>query len=308
MRALAWGRVLRLSLAPSALADVAAGLLVGGRGTFPELANVWPLFAASACVYHGGMALNDWADRDHDAATRPERPLPSGTLSPVAVSVVGFALLASALAFASLVSWLAVGWLAVMAALVLVYDFGPRGAWLGPLLLGACRAANLGLGLAYAGVLAADEVASPPPFSAALLALIYGAYVFAASRVARLEDQNPSAPFASARSASFSAAALLVAPALFAFSSERVVQRDPAALLLAVAGAWSLARMAWVTRTWTASDCGRFTGMALRRLLVFTAACALAHRGERLDGLVVAALILVGFPLSAALRRVFPPT
>jgi NADH:ubiquinone oxidoreductase subunit 4 (subunit M) len=47
-------------------------------------------------------------------------------------------------------------------------------------------------------------------------------------------------------------------------------------------------------------------GMALRRLLVATAAIA-AQAGTS-DGLWVSAAILCGYPLSFALRRIFPPT
>lgn len=308
MRALAWGRVLRLSLAPSALADVAAGLLVGGNGAFPELAKVWPLFAASACVYHGGMALNDWADREHDAATRPERPIPSGSLSPIVVRAAGFSLFALALVFGALVSWQAAAWVAGIIALVLAYDFGSRGAWLGPLLLGACRAANLSLGLVCATTLAPHDVEAALP-SGLVLPALYGAYVFAASRIARLEDAPEVATGAvGARYAAWATALLLVAPAMVDVNDDEAFAWRPLALAVALAGAWSLARMAATTSRWPAADCGRFTGMALRRLLVFTAVCALAHRGSRIDGVVVGGLILAGFPLSAALRRVFPPT
>uniref|UniRef100_UPI001E65DD69 UbiA family prenyltransferase n=1 Tax=Cellulomonas hominis TaxID=156981 RepID=UPI001E65DD69 len=50
----------------------AAGLPVAGRRALLPL--------ASACLYAGGMALNDWADRDLDAVERPERPVPSGRI------------------------------------------------------------------------------------------------------------------------------------------------------------------------------------------------------------------------------------
>ena len=66
---LAWGQLLRLSMAPSALADAAAGVLLGA-GAWPGERAGWML-AASFCAYHGGMALNDWADREGDARTRP---------------------------------------------------------------------------------------------------------------------------------------------------------------------------------------------------------------------------------------------
>src|SRR6185295_14130142 len=72
-----------------------------------------------------------------------------------------------------------------VAACAAFYDLFGRGAWLGPLLLGLCRAGNLGLGLAYASTLGAWR----PALSCAPLA--YGLYVFLVSRLARLEDVEP---------------------------------------------------------------------------------------------------------------------
>lgn len=308
MKALAWGRVLRLSLAPSALADVAAGALIGGRGEFPPLRELWPLLVASACVYHGGMALNDWSDREHDGRTRPERPIPSRELSAPLVVACGAFLLASGVACAALVSFDAALWFLGIAALVLAYDLGPRGAWSGPLLLGACRAANLGAGLLFASRFSSDASATPLPMLAAP-ALLYGAYVMCASRVARMEDaaHGPNgAP--GARAAAAAVCALLIATAFVDARSPKALGFDLFALAIAAGGAWGLARTVWNVRVWDAGQCGRFTGMALRRLLLFTAACTLAHRGPLIDGVLVAGAILAGFPLATALRRVFPPT
>lgn len=308
MTALAWGRVLRLSLAPSAVADVAAGLFVAHSGLFPPLSSVWPMLAASACVYHGGMALNDWADRDEDAKTRPDRPLPSGALRASHVRIVGVALLVLAVGFAAQVSPAAAAWAAGLAALVLAYDFGPRGAWSGPFLLGACRAANLAFGLLHASTFSADSAAALPPAWFAL-PLLYGACVFSASKVARLEDRaDDSGVGGAARVYAGLTALLLFAPAVVDVHRETVLSLDFAALAVAAAASWSLLRAAATTRDWTRAACGRFTGLALRRLLVFTAVCVLSHRREAPDGWILALAILAGFPLSAALRRVFPPT
>lgn len=305
MNWLAWGRALRLSLAPSALADVAAGALVAGAGDAPPFERLWPLLVASSCVYHAGMAFNDYADRAHDAATRPDRPVPSGEVSARALRVLGFVLLCVSIASASLVDARAAAWVVGMAALVLVYDFGPRGAWRGPLLLGACRAANLALGLVFAHEAGAFESLS----TSVLLPLAYGAYVVAASRVARLEDRAADAAGgAPARGAALCAALLLLLPAFVQVHAHPPVGVSWPALALTALAAWPLLAAAFRTKRWTPADCGRFTGMALRRLLVFTAAIVLAHRGSSNDALYVAAGILAGFPLSAALRRVFPPT
>ena len=40
------------------------------------------LACSSVCLYWAGMAANDWADRELDAVERPERPIPSGRISP----------------------------------------------------------------------------------------------------------------------------------------------------------------------------------------------------------------------------------
>jgi 4-hydroxybenzoate polyprenyltransferase len=306
-RALAWGRLLRVSLAPSAAADIAAGVLVGSFGDAPPL-RTWPLFAASLAVYHGGMVLNDWNDREHDAALRSERPIPSGAISARTAAMVGFGLELAALAFAALISWRAAAWFGGIAVLVLLYDLAGRGPWLGPLLLGACRAANLGAGLAWRGFLASEPVGEVPRF-ACLLALLYGAYVFCASRVARLEDVADEREIGAAPRWWLAAAALLlVAPACVDPYGRPGLAFHPIALALGLAGALALARTAFATQTWTRADCGRATGMALRRLLVFTAALAVAADTGNGRGWLLAALILAGYFVSGALRRVFPPT
>ncbi|TAJ22128.1 MAG: transferase, partial [Planctomycetota bacterium] len=174
----AWGRLLRLSLAPSAVADVIAGHVAASGAWRP--AEWGALAVASLCLYHGGMALNDWSDRAHDARTRPERPIPSGAISAGAALGAALALLACGLVLA----WSALPpgprWIpCLLVGAIAAYDLAPRGAWSGPLLLGTCRGANLALGFAAAGPL--------QPWCAAPIGL-YAGYVVAVSRVGRHED------------------------------------------------------------------------------------------------------------------------
>ena len=61
----------------TALADVLAGYAVAGLGN-PGLG--W-LLLSTACLYAGGVVLNDVFDRDLDRIERPERPIPSGRVS-----------------------------------------------------------------------------------------------------------------------------------------------------------------------------------------------------------------------------------
>lgn len=313
---LALGRLLRLSLAPTALADVAAGTVLGAM-TWPDGLGPFQLMLASACVYHGAMALNDWADRAADARTRPGRPIPSGAIAPYTALALAVTLLAGGPLLALAVAprcGLVLGVVSLAAAL---YDLVGRGPWLGPLLLACCRAGNLGVGLAYASTLRtwSDLLALAP--------VAYGLYVFLVSRLARLEDLDGERYETGAiRPAGWLVAAgiaLLGVGASATWLAWRAPQPDPEwtspwrfvaerSVVLAGLGAVGLFRCAWQrrARAWQASDVQHATGMALRRLLV--ASAALATGAGTHAGLAVALAILCGYPLSFALRRVFPPT
>ncbi|MGW0422813.1 SCO3242 family prenyltransferase [Streptomyces sp. NPDC003015] len=88
--------------APAALSvpgDVFAGAAAAGRPLCPATLGT---VASSACLYWAGMALNDYADRDLDAVERPERPIPSGQISPAAALAAAGALTATGLGLALL--------------------------------------------------------------------------------------------------------------------------------------------------------------------------------------------------------------
>ncbi|GHC37462.1 transferase [Streptomyces anthocyanicus] len=92
----------RLVRAPAALSvpgDVLAGAAAARRPLGPGLLG---MTASSVCLYWAGMALNDYADRDLDAVERPERPVPSGAVSPAAARAVGCGLTAAGLGLAAL--------------------------------------------------------------------------------------------------------------------------------------------------------------------------------------------------------------
>ncbi|HEV8113248.1 MAG TPA: UbiA family prenyltransferase [Planctomycetota bacterium] len=295
----AWGRLLRLSLAPTAAADIVAGAVAGANG--------WPwrgdsafaialLVVASLAVYHGGMTLNDWADRGENRVSRPDRPIPSGAVAPRAALLVALALLILGPALAFRVSPTSGAILAGVSAVACAYDLGLRGAWIGPLLLATCRAGNLSAGIAFGA-------GSEPTVIALIPALVYGTYVFAVSTLGRLEDA-PADVLRGSRPALhlFAAAAILAAsPAAAGVSG-----RSLAAFVLSVWGAFGLVVLARRTTTWSSGEVTRATGAGLRRLLVFTAALALAAGGPA--GPFVAAGILAGYPISYALRGVFPPS
>ncbi len=308
--ALAWGRLLRLSLAPSAVADAVAGCVLGAGG--------WPcgtaplvLALASLAVYHGGLVLNDWADREADRRTRPERPLPSGRIAPGAALACGLGLLALG-AFLALQAGRTSGLLlGAVAGLALFYDLAGRGPWTGPLLLGLCRAGNLGAGVAL-GLTLGGRAAGP--LGVLAIPCAYGAYVFVVSRLGRLEDGADAGPLGRrpARLLALAGLLLLALPLLpvptppdpGAAGLGRL--RPALAGLVAAAGAFGLLRLALRTAAWTRGDVLRAMGVALRRLIVFDAAVALLS--GTVSGLVAGGSLLLGLPLSFALRRVFPPS
>lgn len=298
----AWGRLVRLSLAPSAAADVVAGLVYAGGGRWPSETRALWLVPASLGVYHGALVLNDWNDRAHDRATRADRPIPAGVVDARSALLVGFALVFLGVACAGLAGAGCVPWYAGLAAAALAYDFASRGAWLGPLLLAACRAANLGAGMWF--VTRADPSLSPVVF---LPCALYGAYVFCVSRLGRLEDREDGAALERAPSAWLcgAACALLGLAGLPPLErAERIV-----AIVLACVASVGLWRSAFATSEWTARAVERAMGSALRRLLVCAAIVALlSARRDVPDAWVAAALVLLGYPLAYALRKSFPPS
>lgn len=318
----AWGRLFRLSLAPSAAADIAAGVVVAARA-WPSGFAVWALMLASLCVYHGGMALNDWADRDADRRQRPDRPIPSGRVSASSALVAAVGLLVLGPLLARSASLASAALLAGVSLLAALYDVAGRGPWRGPLLLAACRAGNLSAGLAY-GLAVREQTgrAETGLLDSAeglvLLAtpLAYALYVFFVSRLGRLEDVERDDVFGSqpAFYLGGAALALLALPILslvrvgragFASRHEAGVVAAGAAFV-AVWGAAPLLIRALKTRQWRKLDVLRAMGLALRRLLVFTAGAALLSGAA--PGWMVAAGILCGYPIAYFLRGVFPPS
>jgi UbiA prenyltransferase family len=91
-------RLVRLPSVLTVPGDVLLGAAWGGEGDEP--ATVVALALSSSLLYLGGMALNDWVDRELDAHERPWRPLPAGEVAPVVALGSAVALTGSALAVA----------------------------------------------------------------------------------------------------------------------------------------------------------------------------------------------------------------
>lgn len=117
----------------------AAGLPLTGRRALLPL--------ASACLYAGGMALNDWADRAVDAVERPERPIPSGRVPAERALRVAGGLCAAGLALAAVAGGRRALVVAVpLAAAVWLYDARLKDTPAGPAAMAACRGLDVLLG------------------------------------------------------------------------------------------------------------------------------------------------------------------
>ena len=301
MRAL--GRLLRLSLAPSAAADIACGIALGCQG-WPGGSAPWLLMLASLAVYHGGMAMNDWADRELDMRERADRPIPSGAMPAAAALAIALAGLFGGPLIAGQVSLPAGLWMSLVALLAMTYDLVGRGALRGPLLLACCRAGNVAVGM-----FAFSDPLQPRPAGVWSVCLLYGAYVFFVSRLGRLED-GEATQLSSGRAAGW---LVKMAVCLGAIGLLPIFGLAWPGRLLALglgwSGAWALLRLARETKTWTKPKVIAAMGVALRRLLVFTAAAAaLAWNPPHHAALLVAAAIFCGYPISFLLRKVFPPS
>ncbi|NRQ37246.1 UbiA family prenyltransferase [Nonomuraea sp. NN258] len=118
-----------------------AGAAAAGLRWNPGLA------VASTLLYWAGMALNDWADRDADAVERPERPIPSGRISPGRTLALAAGLTGAGLAAAALTGGRRGFALAgLLAGAVCAYDLGLKRTAAGPAAMAACRALDVLLG------------------------------------------------------------------------------------------------------------------------------------------------------------------
>ena len=185
----AWLRLLRLPNLLTVPGDILAGFLLVPRAlvTPGDWAQLLLAIPAGLLLYAAGLILNDLFDYAVDLRDRPQRPLPSGKVYRESAA-------AAALVFLWIAAFLAAFFDALSVAIplilcIILYDTGlKRIAYVGPALMGACRAGNLLLGAAaaYEGVPTA-----PAPVAAAIG---LGLYIAVVTHLARNETR-PGARF-----------------------------------------------------------------------------------------------------------------
>src|SRR5688572_26794821 len=271
----------------TSLADVLAGHALA------DLANPralpW-LLAATACLYAGGIALNDFFDRDLDRVERPERPIPSGRVPPAGAARAGGLLLAAGVLSASQATGAALLVAAAIAVSVLLYDVnGKRHPVIAPANMGLCRALNLLLGAA--SVPLALRQRWP-------VALIPFSYIAAVTAISRGEVHGGRA--GTARFALVSLSAALAGLGLVAARSEHGVL---SALVLAVLTWRVVPPFVDVLRTPQPDRIRNAVRRGVLSLVLVNATIGTAFAGPVYGAAIVATALVAGW-----LARKFPVT
>ncbi|HEX9047360.1 MAG TPA: UbiA family prenyltransferase [Verrucomicrobiae bacterium] len=126
----------RVSNLPTVWSNCLAGWWLGGGGNYWKLPL---LFLGASLLYAGGMYLNDAFDEQFDRLRRPERPIPSGKISPALVWQLGLGQLALGVLLLLVCGWLAGFAAAALALCILLYDWTHKLFTASPWLMGGCR-------------------------------------------------------------------------------------------------------------------------------------------------------------------------
>ncbi len=141
----------RISNLPTCLSNCTVGYLLGGG----DLATAWSQWLASCfaviCFYEAGMVFNDFFDREIDSRERPERPIPSGRVSPAQAQYLGLVL--TGVGWITVLTFFPQGWFfaALLVIFILIYDRWHGISDASALLMGSCRGLIYLLGACAAG-------------------------------------------------------------------------------------------------------------------------------------------------------------
>lgn len=193
---MAWLQFLRIALAPSVIWDAIAGALIGyslmqahgdESAVSLELGALGATIGVLLCVFHGGMAWNDWRDQAIDREAGRKRPLVDGRISPTVGFLAGAALFAAACGISALFLPEQLPMVAALCGLVAVYDLGGKAlrAVAGPVLLALCRILSLSLGMLVV-LTPLDIVRSDAHWAL----LSYGLYLLFLARLASHEEEG----------------------------------------------------------------------------------------------------------------------
>lgn len=276
---------LQLVRAPAALTvlgDTVAGAAAAGK---PLRGRRVLLPLSSVSFYWAGMALNDWADRELDAVERPERPIPSGRVSPGQALAVAGGLTAAGLGLARAAGGRDTFLTALpLAAAVWAYDTVLKNTAAGPAAMAACRAFDVLMG--------------GPSRAALRSAMAVGGHTYGVTALSRGEVHGADPRTARAALAGTAATALATA------TGARGWRGGLAALAFTGVYAATVGRAQYdATRDPSAKRVRTATMAGIHGMVPLQAALA-ARRGSLLGALTVAAAL----PVAKLLARKVSPT
>lgn len=139
-------RLMRLPAVFSSLSNILAAYLIATQGDIDGIILL-QLLVASACLYLGGMVLNDYYDVEEDRKERPNRPIPSGQINLKTAGNLGYALITLGIIFAGFVGTTSLLIAIVLSICIVAYDRMAKSSYIGVVLMGSCRSLNWLLGL-----------------------------------------------------------------------------------------------------------------------------------------------------------------
>jgi 4-hydroxybenzoate polyprenyltransferase len=280
--------------------DPLAGYLLASYGAVEP--NLFLPLVASVCFYAGGLLLNDLVDLHEDLAERPQRPLPSGAASSVAVrTVMGFLFLGGLVLCLAAGPWsLGVG--ALLLGAILGYNLEcKRLPIIGAFNMGLCRGLSVLLG---ATAVPHGELSIPLMMHGRLdhlvVALLFVTfYIAAVTHLARFETKNTAPGFARWLPAAVMLAGWMT---FFPMVGGPIKHRAPAFALFLLAFLFS-AHAGWELSRQPQTPLPPVIGKLIRLLLVLQAAFCAATGPEL--GSLSAALLILCWPLSRAAGQRF---
>lgn len=277
---------LELVRAPAALTvwgDTVAGAAATGE---PLRGKRMLLPLSSVAFYWAGMAINDWADRELDAAERPERPIPSGRISPNAALGTGATLTATGLGIAAFAGGRRATSFAVpLAATLWAYDTVLKKTPVGPLGMAACRTLDVLLG-------------AREPRKATRAALALGVHTLGVTALSTGEVRGAAPATARGALTGTAVAATVVAAAPATGLPGRLAALAAGTLYGRFVGSAQLAAV----RDPSAATVRKATGTGIHGMVPLQS--ALTARGS----LLAAAAVAAALPVARALSRRVSPT
>lgn len=294
---------LELLRAPAVLTVVGDTLAGGAAANHPLLGRRSLLPLASTCLYAAGMALNDYADRGIDAVERPERPIPSGRISPGAALATAAGLTVAGLGLSAVGGGRSTVLLGLpLAASIWAYDLAAkRHPVTGALSMGLCRGLDVLMG---AGT---DRFRSALPAAA-----VIGGHTVAVTAISQGEVRGTSAVVAAGATATTAvvSAVVLARTELFGWQipvRDNFKMRTGVSQLAMTAAAVAVYAGRTGSAQWRAiqdpssDNALQATKAGIRSMIPLQAALALSH-GSPVAGAVIGSLDLLGKVLRSGSR------